>query len=119
MAKNKTAKTEETTEDIVMATDEPSYEELKARNAELEATLVQKEEELAKKSGQAGRKEEVLAYLQEHGHVKVADIAKAIGISDRNVSSQLTYLRKAGYAIATDSRGFKFLESQPEPEEAE
>jgi len=103
-------------EDITMTSDEPTTEELKKRLAELERTNAELQEELAKKGQGSGRKEEVLAYLKEHGHVRVSDIAKGVGISDRNVSSQLTYLRKAGYAIATDSRGFKFIESEPEAE---
>lgn len=56
-----------------------------------------------------GRKSEVLKILQT-GHVTVDAIAQRIGISARNVSSQLTYLRRDGYAIATDSLGRKFLE---------
>ncbi len=57
-----------------------------------------------------GRKSQVLAILKT-GHVTVDAIAKRIGISARNVSSQLSYLRKDGLAIATDSLGRKFLES--------
>ena len=71
-------------------------------------TLEKHIETLEAKAG--GRKLQVLKYLQEHGHVAVRDIAKHIGISERNVSSQMTYLRSDGYAIATDSRGLKFLE---------
>jgi biotin operon repressor len=59
----------------------------------------------------AGRKDEVLAILKRGAHVSVPQIAKEVGISDRNVSSQMSYLRKDGYKIATDSRGYKFLEA--------
>jgi len=114
MAKANTATNTDTVE---MTDGKPSYEELEQKLAELEQTLAEKEAELEKKNSSGGRKAEVLAFLKEHGHVKVSDIAKAVGISDRNVSSQLTYLRKDGYAIATDSRGFKFLENTPEEAE--
>ena len=86
---------------------EPTLEELKARIAALEA---EKAELQAKSENKAGRKSEVLKYLQTHGHVRVRDIAISLGISERNVSSQMTYLRKDGHSIATDSRGYKFLE---------
>ena len=58
-----------------------------------------------------GRKDEVLAILQRGKHVSVSQIAREVGISERNVSSQMSYLRKDGKRIATDSRGNKFLES--------
>jgi DNA-binding transcriptional ArsR family regulator len=57
-----------------------------------------------------GRKEQVLKILKSAGHISVSAIATRIGISQRNVSSQMTYLRKDGHAIATDSLGRKFLE---------
>jgi len=58
-----------------------------------------------------GRKQEVLELLKTGKHYKIPDLAKALGITDRNVSSQLSYLRADGHAIATDARGFKFLEN--------
>ena len=57
-----------------------------------------------------GRKGEVLRVLKERGPISIMDIAEAIGISTKNVSSQLTYLRKDGHAIATKSDGRKFIE---------
>lgn len=56
------------------------------------------------------RKEEVLGLLIGGKHLRIADIAKLLGVSDRNVSSLLSYLRADGYRIATDSRGYKFIE---------
>lgn len=92
----------------------PTVEELLARVATLEA----EKQALASKVMEAkpGRKSEVLDYLQKHGHVRVSSIAAALGISERNVSSQMTYLRKEGHSIATDSRGYKFLELTTEAE---
>lgn len=57
-----------------------------------------------------GRKDEVLEVLIGKGKVSVSEISKIVGISCRNVSSQLSYLRKDGYNIATNSKGFKFIE---------
>ena len=61
---------------------------------------------------QTGRKEQVLRILFASGHVTVDAIAQRLGISARNVSSQMTYLRRDGHAIATDSLGRKFLEGK-------
>ena len=57
-----------------------------------------------------GRKDQVLSLMISGKHWKISDLAKAVGINERNISSQLTYLRKAGHAIATDSLGRKFIE---------
>jgi biotin operon repressor len=112
MKQDNTAATEE---NIVMETTQPSYEDLVKRVIELETELAEIKANPVKAEG---RKSEVLKYLQDNGHVKVADIAKHLGISDRNVSSQMTYLRKDGHEIATDSRGYKFL-VKPEVKPAE
>ena len=57
-----------------------------------------------------GRKEEVLKCFEGGKHLSVPQIGKMVGINERNVSSQLTYLRRDGHNIATDSKGFKFIE---------
>lgn len=60
------------------------------------------------------RKDQVLALLQTGKHWTVPGLAKECGLEgdkgSRNISSQLSYLRKDGHRIATDSRGYKFLE---------
>lgn len=87
-----------------------SKEVLEAQVVELECMLIELEVKLCKvKVVKPGRKDEVLEILQD-GKISVADIAKRIGISARNVSSQLTYLRRDGYPIGTDSKGRKFIE---------
>jgi len=48
-----------------------------------------------------GRKEQVLAILQT-GPVTGEEIAKKLGISTRNVSSQLNYLKNDGKRIGQD-----------------
>ena len=77
-------------------------------NVELINIIVELQARPAAKSD--GRKEEVLRVLKERGPISIMDIAEAIGISTKNVSSQLTYLRKDGHAIATKSDGRKFIE---------
>lgn len=57
-----------------------------------------------------GRKDEVLEILNEGGSYGVGELAKMVGISDKNISSQLSYLRKDGYKIGTRSNGKKYLE---------
>lgn len=71
----------------------------------LEDRVVQKE-----KIKKQGRKEEVHDCLVANGKISVGDIAVKVGISARNVSSQLSYLRRDGVNIATDSKGRKFIE---------
>jgi len=79
---------------------------------ELEGTLMCLEERLSRvKPVRTGRKAQVMAVLRDKGHISVADIAALIGISERNISSQLTYLRRSGVSIGTDSKGRKFIES--------
>ena len=46
----------------------------------------------------AGRKEQVLTLLRK-GLTSIDAIAEELGISNKNVSSQLTYLRKDGHTI--------------------
>lgn len=57
-----------------------------------------------------GRKDDVLAMLQQ-GPAEIIDIANALNISTKNVSSQLSYLRKDGYIIHTDEKSRKYLAS--------
>lgn len=87
-------------------------EELINHVADLENLLLDLETRLnVQKIKPIGRKEEVLSILKK-GPITVDALAKRIGISNRNVSSQLSYLRSDGHPIATDSLGRKFLETQ-------
>ena len=84
-------------------------EELVQVICEMEEVLAWMEEKITvQKKVQTGRKEQVLEILKE-GPIFVQGIADRLGISARNVSSQLTYLRRDGYEIATTSVGKKFL----------
>ena len=86
-----------------------SIEELKEL---LEKKDVEMEKLKEKKDG--GRKKEVLDILIEVGKkgIKIKEIGDRIGISERNVSSQLSYLRKDGYNIGSKSNGNKYLEDE-------
>ena len=71
-------------------------------------------EELIEKllKGGAGRKAQVLDIIQREGKVSIGDIAAEIGISDRNVSSQLAYLRKDGWNFGKDSKKRIYIETE-------
>ena len=59
----------------------------------------------------AGRKDAVLAILKQ-GPAGIQEIADQIEISTKNVSSQLSYLRKDGYIIHTDHEGRKYIPTE-------
>lgn len=56
-----------------------------------------------------GRKAEVLEVLRAQSPITIVAMSETLGISTKNVSSQLTYLRQDGYNICTDVNGKKFL----------
>lgn len=56
-----------------------------------------------------GRKSEVLEILRNNDFVTINEIAKQLNISNKNVSSQLSYLRADGFEICTNRNGKKFL----------
>ena len=82
-----------------------TVEELISKIEELENTI-----QKMKDSKDKGRKSEVLELLQEKKRITIKEIAETLGITDKNVSSQLSYLRKDGWNIGTDSKGRKFIE---------
>lgn len=101
-----------------VAAEKAAIVELKSMNKTELMELVQQYEEAlcyvdAKigkgKKFRPGRKDEVLRVLKAEKRITVAKIAAAVGITARNVSSQLSYLRKDGYEIMTDSKGHKML----------
>lgn len=76
----------------------------------MQQEMIQEQQTALEQKSGSGRKEEVLKVLQEHGPISILGIAELLNISTKNVSSQLTYLRKAGHRIATKSDGRKFIE---------
>jgi len=65
---------------------------------ELESALCWLEKKLSdSKEKKTGRKEEVLKCFEGGAVLSVGELSKIVGISDRNISSQLSYLRKDGY----------------------
>ena len=60
-------------------------------------------------SSKDGRKSQVLDLLRENTTISILEISSKLGISTKNVSSQLTYLRSDGYQIFTDPNGRKCL----------
>jgi predicted transcriptional regulator len=57
----------------------------------------------------SGRKKQVYDLLKSEGPLTIKDISKKLGISTKNVSSQLTYLRSDNINIFTDNNGKKFI----------
>ena len=55
-----------------------------------------------------GRKDDVLAMLQQ-GPATILEIANKLNITTKNVSSQLSYLRKEGWVLHTDEKSRKYL----------
>ena len=90
---------------------------LQAQVEELEMVLMCLESRLSThKVRKEGRKEQVLAILTSEGPISVDQMSKILSdstgdkITPRNISSQLSYLRKDGVAIGTNSLGKKFIE---------
>ena len=57
-----------------------------------------------------GRKEELIDLLNREGRLNIKEIGGKMGISAKNVSSLLMYLKKDGVRICTDCEGRKFIE---------
>jgi len=72
--------------------------------------LLSKYEELQARMGQGSehRREQVLRLLQE-GPATLQELADKLNTSTKNISSQLSYLRKDGHPIGTDHLGRKFI----------
>lgn len=68
-------------------------EEMELCLCEMEEVLLWMEGKLGGKNFKVNRKDEVLNILREWKLVSVSDIGKRVGISNRNVSSILSYLR--------------------------
>jgi len=59
---------------------------------------------------EGGRKDEMRKLLEGGERYKISELSKILGISDKNVSSLLSYLRKDGLKICIDSEGRRFIE---------
>ena len=59
---------------------------------------------------EGGRKEELIDLLNKEGRLNIKEIGGKMGISAKNVSSLLMYLKKDGGRICTDCEGRKFIE---------
>lgn len=59
---------------------------------------------------EGGRKEELIVLLSNGGRLSIKEISGKMGISAKNVSSLLMYLKKDGVRICTDCEGRKFIE---------
>ena len=98
-----------------------NYEDMKKEELidEIEnrdSTILDLQVRLEKSKNGEGRKSQVLELLREKGSLSILDISEELGISTKNVSSQLTYLRTDGYQIFTDPKGRKVLMEKEEKE---
>lgn len=59
---------------------------------------------------EGGRKEELIDLLNREGRLNIKEIGGKMGISAKNVSSLLMYLKKDGVRVCTDCEGRKFIE---------
>lgn len=60
---------------------------------------------------EGGRKSEVRKLLEENKEgISIIEIGEKLGISNKNVSSILSYLRKDGLKLGTRSDGRKYIE---------
>lgn len=65
---------------------------------------------LERSGEEGGRKEELIDLLNREGRLNIKEIGGKMGISAKNVSSLLMYLKKDGVRICTDCEGRKFIE---------
>jgi biotin operon repressor len=86
-----------------------SKEELIQEIQDQQQIILDLKVKLESKGNGMGRKSQVLNVLQENAAISIVKIAEKLGISTKNVSSQLTYLRSDGYKIFTDNNGRKVL----------
>lgn len=80
-----------------------SNEEIKALRNFVKSLKLERNEE-------GGRKEELVELLNSVGRLSIKEISGKMGISAKNVSSLLMYLKKDGVRICTDCEGRKFIE---------
>ena len=76
---------------------------------DLYTLIFELEEKLESAKTNKGRKSEVLDLLRNNKTMTIVEMAERLGISAKNVSSQLTYLRQEGYNICTNAQGRKFI----------
>ena len=85
------------------------FEEMINDSLNKDELILQLQVQLKNRSSADGRKSQVMKILVDHGPITIMNIANKLGISTKNVSSQLSYLRTDGYQIFTDNNGKKFI----------
>ena len=89
--------------------DKMTNEELIRELEEKEEVILDLQVRLENSKNGEGRKSQILDLLRSQGSLSIMEMAEKLGISTKNVSSQLTYLRTDGYQIFTDPKGRKVL----------
>lgn len=86
------------------------FVEVNGENKEMMKEFKEGLKEILKVEKGEGRKGEVRELLNSGERMSIREISEKLGVSDKNVSSILSYLRKDGLKICTDSEGRKFVE---------
>lgn len=86
------------------------FVEVNGENKEMMKEFKEGLKEILKVEKGEGRKGELREILKSGERMSIKEIGERMGISDKNVSSLLSYLRKEGMKICTDSDGRKFVE---------
>ena len=102
-----------------MKDDKRTKTELLAELEDKEQIILDLQAKLLVNSKNGGRKSQVLELLRNSENMSILNISTSLGISTKNVSSQLTYLRTDGYQIFTDPKGRKVLVETEKVEEVE
>lgn len=69
---------------------------------------MQAEIERLRQNGTGPKKQQILTLLQQRPHT-IPELARILNTTTKVISSNLTYLRRENYLIATNPHQFKFL----------
>lgn len=81
-------------------------------NEERKEFLKELSKEIRVSFGDEGRKGEVRKLLEESGEegISIVEMGERLGVSNKNISSILSYLKKDGLKLMTKSNGKKVIE---------
>lgn len=81
-------------------------------NDERKEFLKELSKEIRVSFGDEGRKGEVRKLLEESGEegISIVEMSERLGVSNKNISSILSYLKKDGLKLMTKSNGKKVIE---------
>lgn len=86
------------------------FVEVNGENKDIMKEFKEGLKEILKVEKGEGRKGELKEILNSGERYSIKELSEKMGVSDKNISSLLSYLRKDGMKICTDSDGRKFVE---------